>query len=169
MIVLRLTPDGLGLRLDAALRAEDRHGAVQHAQGALHLNGEVDVAGGVDDVQAIVLPVAGGGSRGDGDAALLLLSHPVHGRGAFVRLADLAVLTGVVKNTLGRSRLAGINMRHDTDVANHFKFMVSGHVQSPFFSGCAGHRPAQYAKEITSGSGRTPCWPRPYGAFLPCA
>src|SRR5256885_7355777 len=32
------------------------------------------------------LPEAGGGSRGDGDAALLLLLHPVHRRGAVVHL-----------------------------------------------------------------------------------
>ena len=34
--------------------AEDRDGAVEHAQRALHLDGEVDVAGRVDDVDAVV-------------------------------------------------------------------------------------------------------------------
>ena len=33
--------------------------------------------------------------------------------------ADLAVLARIEQNTLGRRRLAGIDMRHDTDVANH--------------------------------------------------
>ena len=41
---------GLGLGLHAALGAHDGHRAVQHAQGALHLHGEVHVARGVDDV-----------------------------------------------------------------------------------------------------------------------
>ena len=35
------------------------------------------------------------------------------------RLADLAVLARIEQNALGRRRLAGIDMRHDTDVANH--------------------------------------------------
>ena len=119
MIVLGLTPDRLGLRLNAALRAEHGDRAVQHAEGTLDLDGKIDVAGSVDDVETIVLPVAGRRGRGDGDAALLLLSHPVHGGGAFMRLADLAVLARIEQNTLGRRRLAGIDMRHDTDVANH--------------------------------------------------
>ena len=38
-----------------------------------HLEGEVHVTGGVNDVDAVVLPCAGGGSRGDGDPALTLL------------------------------------------------------------------------------------------------
>ena len=36
-----------------------------------------------------------------------------------MRLADFAVLARIEQNTLGRRRLAGIDMRHDTDVANH--------------------------------------------------
>ena len=45
----------LGLRLDA-LPCRRRHGdgAVEHAQVALHLDGEVDVPGGVDDVDLVV-------------------------------------------------------------------------------------------------------------------
>ena len=45
-----------------------------------------------------------------------------------MRFADLAVLARIEQNALGRRRLAGIDMRHDTDVANHLQFMVSGHV-----------------------------------------
>jgi hypothetical protein len=43
------------------------------AGGRAHLQGEVHVAGGVNDVDAVVLPLAGGGGGCDGDAALLLL------------------------------------------------------------------------------------------------
>ena len=52
LIVVSLTPNGLRLGLNAALCAEDGHRAVQHAQGALHLDGEVNVARGVDDVDS---------------------------------------------------------------------------------------------------------------------
>src|SRR3546814_15398523 len=58
-------------------------------------NREVDVAGGVDDVQAMLgtialfgLPETGRRSRRDRDAALLLLLHPVHRRGAVMDFAE---------------------------------------------------------------------------------
>ena len=52
LVVIGLAPHRLRLGLNAALGAENGHRAVQNAQGALDLNGEVDVARGVDDVQA---------------------------------------------------------------------------------------------------------------------
>ena len=116
-VVVGLAPHRLGLRLDAGDRVEHRDGAVEHAQRPLDLDGEVDVAGRVDDVDAVVVPLAGGGRRGDRDAALLLLDHVVHHGGAFVDLADLVGLAGVVEDALGRRGLARVDVRHDPDVA----------------------------------------------------
>ena len=115
-VAVGLAPHGLGLRLHAGHRVEHGHGAVEHAQRALHLDREVHVAGGVDDVDAVVAPEAGGGGGGDGDAALLLLLHPVHGGGALVHLADAVGATGVVEDALGRGGLARIDVGHDPDV-----------------------------------------------------
>ena len=50
VVLVGLAPDGLGLGLDAFLAVEDGDGAVEHAQGAFDLDGEVDVAGRVDQV-----------------------------------------------------------------------------------------------------------------------
>ena len=55
-VLVGLTPDGLGLGLDAGDGVEHGDRAVEHAQRALHLDGEVDVAGGVDDVDACGRP-----------------------------------------------------------------------------------------------------------------
>ena len=88
---------------------------------ALDLGREVHVAGGVDDVDAVFLPEAGRGRGGDGDPALLLLLHPVHGGGAFVHLADLVVDAGVEKDALGSRRLTGVDVRRDADVAGSFE------------------------------------------------
>ena len=95
LVLVGLAPDRLGLRLDAGDRVEDRDRAVEHAQRALDLDGEVDVARRVDDVDPVVVPETGRRGRGDGDAALLLLLHPVHGGGAVVDLADLVGLRPV--------------------------------------------------------------------------
>ena len=85
----------------------------------------------VDDVDPVLdagpLPEAGGGGGGDGDAPLLLLLHPVHGGRALMDLADLVVLPRVIEDALGRSRLPGIDVRHDADVAITIERGVAGH------------------------------------------
>ena len=64
-----------------------------------------------------VAPLAGGGGAGDGDAALLLLDHPVHDRRALVDLTDLVRAARVVEDALGRGGLARVDVGHDPDVA----------------------------------------------------
>src|SRR5207344_1340833 len=119
--------DGFGLRFDALVGIEHAYRAVEHAQRTLDFNGEIDVAGGVDNVEALAFPERGGRGGGDGDATLLLLLHPVHRRGTFVHFADLVALAGVIKDALGGGGLAGINMRHDTEVAVVLYGMNAGH------------------------------------------
>ena len=127
VVLVGLTPHRLRLRLDAGDRVEQRDRAVEHAQRALDLDGEVDVPGRVDDVDPVAVPLAGGRRRGDRDAALLLLLHPVHRGRALVHLADLVGAAGVVEDALGRRRLAGVDVRHDPDVAGLFEGECSGH------------------------------------------
>src|SRR5207247_11311103 len=126
-VAVGLPPDRLGLRLDAAHAAEDGDRAVEHAEAPLDLDGEVDVPGRVDDVHAVLAPEAGGRGRGDGDPAFLLLHHPVHHRGALVHLADLVADARVVEDALGRGGLAGIDVRHDADVARLLESNRAGH------------------------------------------
>ena len=62
-------------------------------------------------------PITGGGRRGNRDAALLLLLHPVHGRAALVDLANFIRLARVVEDAFRGGRLARVDVRHDADVA----------------------------------------------------
>ncbi len=132
LVLVGLTPDGLGLRLDAGVAVQHRHGAVEHAQRTLDFNGEVHVAGGVDDVEALLFPEGGRRGGRDGDAAFLLLVHPVHGGGAVVDFADLVGLAGVIQDPLGRRRLARVDVGHDAEVAVVFDFMRAGHESVPW-------------------------------------
>ena len=117
VVAVGQAPVGLALRLHARHALDDEHRAVEHAQAAVHLDVEVDVAGRVDDVDAVVLPLARHRGGGDGDAALALLLHVV-GRGvAVMHLADAVRNARVVQDALGRRRLAGIDMRGDPDIA----------------------------------------------------
>ena len=58
VILVALAPDRLGLRLHALVGIEHADRAVEHAQRALDLDGEIDVAGRVDDVEALAVPEA---------------------------------------------------------------------------------------------------------------
>ena len=142
VVVAGLAPHGLGLGLHAGNGVEHGNSTVENAQRTLDLGREVHVAGGVDDLEAVllaigltagVLPKAGGGCSGDGHAALLLLDHPVHGGSALVNLADLVRLARVVQDALGRGGLAGIDVGHDADVAGFGKLVLSlSHEYLPF-------------------------------------
>jgi hypothetical protein len=152
LVLVRLAPDGLGLRLDAGHGVEDGDRAVEHAQAPLHLDRKVHVPGRIDNVDPMVAPLRGRRRRRDRDPALLLLRHPVHRRGALVDLAHLVGAAGVVEDPLGRRGLAGVDVRHDPDIADA--------VQR---DACCGRAHSS----LTSGSARRPCWPAPSGRCRP--
>ncbi|MCY1464721.1 hypothetical protein D9M71_827830 [compost metagenome] len=92
------------------------------------------MSGRIDDVDTVfgviachAFPEGGGGSRRDGDAALLLLLHPVHGGSAIVHLAQLVVDPRVEQDAFGRRGLAGVDMRADADVAVALDGGLAGH------------------------------------------
>jgi hypothetical protein len=85
------------------------------------------VARRVDDVDSNVIPEARRGRRGDGNAALLLLLHPVHDGGAIMHLSHLVRSPCVVENALRRGRFTGIDMRHDADIAIFLELYCSRH------------------------------------------
>src|SRR5262249_9097546 len=194
IVFVGLPPDGLRLRLNAGDRVEYGDRAVEHTQTALDLDGEIHVSGRVDDVDSVLfavpLPETGRRGRSDGDAALLFLRHPVHGRGPFVHLADFVRDARVVKDAFGSRRLTGVNVRHDPDVAEPAEWCLPCHKTSLYLSTPAGiprrqtinpspstiHHPPStihyplYAlyvlviSLVTSDSARKPCWPRPCDA-----
>ena len=131
VIFVRLAPYRFRLRLHAGHGVKNRDRAVQDAQGALDLHGEIHVAGRVNNVDqeilAVALPGSGGRGGGDGDAALALLLHPVHRGGAFVDGADLVRHARIKQDALGRSGLAGVDMRHDADVARVCELCLAWH------------------------------------------
>ncbi len=127
-----LAVDGDALGLHPAHRTEDQDRSVQHPQGAFDFDGEINVAGGVDDVDRMALPVAVGGGRGDGDAALPLQLHGVH-LGPDPVLAPHLVngvnALGVVQDALGQGGFARIDVGADPDVPDfiqisHALFLV---------------------------------------------
>ena len=89
---------------------------------------------GVNDVDAMFVelvvhttPEAGSGRRGDGDSTFLFLFHPVHGGRAIMDFPYLVGESGVIQDTLGRRRLTGIDVRHDTDITVTLNWGFTGH------------------------------------------
>src|SRR5690606_2106492 len=124
-VTVGLTPDGLGLRLDAGDRIEDDYAAVQHAQATLNFGREIDVAGRIDNADLVIEPVCRGGGRRNGDSALALLIHGVHRGGALVDLAHAMDHSSIVEDALGRRRLAGINMGNNANIPDSFQRIIS--------------------------------------------
>ncbi len=116
-VLVGLTPDFFRLRLNAVNGVKHSYCAIEHAQGALDLGREIHVAGSIDNVDANVAPGTCGRGGGDGDAALLLLLHPIHRGRAFMDLSDAVRAACIEQDALRRSGLAGIDVGHDADVS----------------------------------------------------
>ena len=133
-VLVGLPPHRFRLGLHPRSGAEHHHRAVKNAQRALHLNGEVHVPGGVDDIDAMFVellihpgPKAGRGRRSNRNTPLLLLLHPVHDRRAFMHLTNLVGDTCVEQYALRGRGFSGIDVRHNTNVAIAFDGCFSRH------------------------------------------
>jgi hypothetical protein len=106
------------LRLDSANRAEEGYGAIQHPQAAFDFDGEVNMAGSVNQRNQMVFPGEAGRGGGYGYAAFAFLRHPVENGRAVVDLADFVGFTSVEKYSFAAGCLTGVNVSHDADVSN---------------------------------------------------
>ena len=119
LVPLHLAVDRHRLALHATHGTEHENRTVEHAQRAFHLNGEIDVARSVDEVDVAVVPLHAGGGAGDRDPALAFQIHIVH-RGAVTTTLDLLDAMDapcVEKNALRKRCFAGVDMGRDAHVA----------------------------------------------------
>ena len=98
IVFVHLPPDRFGLRLNSLYGGKDAYGTIQHTKGPLHFCGEVDVAGRIDDIYAVVdacswailgCPFARNCGGRNGYSSLTLLFHPVGGSISIVNFTDL--------------------------------------------------------------------------------
>ena len=106
---------GEGLRLDALGGVDDEHDPLARCQRTTHLVTEVDVAGSVDEVERVSLPVDAHVLRLDRDPPLALEVHRVE-----VLLAHVARLDGPgqFEDAVRERRLAVVDVGDDREVAN---------------------------------------------------
>ena len=115
VVLDRLVDVGERLRLDPLGGVDHEQGSLARGQAAADLVGEIDVAGGVDQVEHIVQAVVGAvvqphGLRLDGDAALALDRHAVQHLGGHLARGQPA---GGLDQPVRQRRLAVVNVRHD--------------------------------------------------------
>ena len=118
--VERLVDIGEGLRLDALGGVDDQQRTLAGGERARDFVGEVDMAGGVDEVEDIVLAVLGAvvqadGLRLDGDAALALDIHRIEH--LLLHLARFEPAGGL-DQPVGERRLAMVDMGDDGEIAD---------------------------------------------------
>jgi hypothetical protein len=93
----------------------------------LNLGSEINVPGGINDVDDVITPHRCHGSRNYGDTSLTFLLHPIGDRGAIIYRAKAMCPTCVKQNTLGGCRLTGINMSYDADIPMVFEGILASH------------------------------------------
>ena len=108
-----------GLCLDALGGVHDQQGAFARGYAAAHLVAEVHVAGGVDQVQDVFLPVQGivhlDRLALDGDPPLPLQVHVVQVLGLHVAVGDGA---GHLQQAVGQRALAVVDVGDDAEIAD---------------------------------------------------
>ncbi len=72
---------------------------------------------GVDNVELVALPEAGGGGGLNGDTTLSFLFHEVHGGSAVVYFTDFVDFSGKFEDTFGSGSFAGVHVGENADVA----------------------------------------------------
>ena len=120
IVVDRLIDIGERLRLDALGGVDHQKRALAGGERAVDLVGEVDVAGRVDQIEDVILAVAGAiiqphRLRLDGDAALALDIHGIeHLFDHFARFEP----AGELDQPVGERRFAVVDMGDDREIAD---------------------------------------------------
>ena len=105
-----------GLGLGTVIGVDQEEYAIDHAEGAFDFAAEVSVAGGVDDVDGLILPVNGSVFGLNGDALLFLEVHGVHG--AFFHALIGAVNAAFLEQFVDQRSFAVVNVGDNSDIAD---------------------------------------------------
>jgi hypothetical protein len=117
---VRDVPGQLRPHLHAGDRADHHHGRVGGRGGAIGVTDEVGIAGRVDDVERVPLPLRRQQRGVDADLALRLVRVEVGSSGAFLDFAQAVDRTAYKKGGLGKRRFAGAAMSQEDEITDLF-------------------------------------------------
>ena len=128
------------LRFDAFGSVNDHNGRVRSHEGTVGVLGEVLVAGGVKDIDAVTLILELHDRGGDGDTALLLKLHPVRDsmarRGLALDRACHLYRPAVKQQLLGKRCFTRVRVGYYRErPAAFYLFSVIRHIPHPYIIG----------------------------------
>ncbi len=112
------TPHPLGAHLDAVDGAHHEDGEIDHAERSVDVADEVGVAGGVDEVDLVTLPLERGVGQRQRHAPLRFLGVVVEHGVAVLDSAQAADGSGPVEQRLGQRRLSRPAVADEGDIAD---------------------------------------------------
>ena len=113
---LKRTHEHARLRLYTLDRGDDEHGAVEHAEDALHLGDEVRVTGRFDQIDGDVFDHERNDRGFDGDAAAAFECEGVCLSVAVVDAANMGDDARVEEQALGETGFTGVYMRQNAKI-----------------------------------------------------
>ncbi len=114
-----LPPNRFGLRFNTSDTIEDSDTTIKHAQRTLHFSGKVNVTGCINDIDLMIGPFCGYGSRCNRDAAFTFLIHIISCGCTFMNFAHAMHHTGIIENAFRDGSLSCVNMSNDADITHH--------------------------------------------------
>ena len=118
VVPICLPPNGFRLGLHPAHGAKDGNHAIQHPHRTLNFDGEIDVTGGVNNIDLVISPARGNSGSGNRNASLPLLFHPVGNGGTFVDFTNFMNDPRIIKDSFGGGGFARINVGRNPDISN---------------------------------------------------
>ena len=115
--IVSVAPVGFRLRFNSTRTAEHTDTTIEHLQRTVNLDRKIDVSGGIDDVELMLVPEAGGSSGLNRNPALLLLFHEVSSRRAFVNFTNFVDFTCQFQDSFSCGGLASIYVGEDADIS----------------------------------------------------
>src|SRR5262249_13666989 len=120
LALVHVHPGVLGADLDTGGGVDQQQGGIGGAQTGLLLAPQVNVAGGVEQVDLGALPFHRDDGQGDGGVALDLVGVVVGDGVAVFDAPEAGAGAGVEHHRLHEGGLAGATVGHERDVANVF-------------------------------------------------
>ncbi len=142
LVAVSLTPNGFGLRLNTGVGVQNSNRTVKNRQRTFNFDGEVNVAGGVDDVHAVLAESGVVPSSVRSQNVVVAADVIVMPRSCSCSIQSMVAAPSctspmlwdfacVIQDALGTGGLACIDMRHDAEVTVALEGIFACHWAAP--------------------------------------
>ena len=112
-----ITPVSFGLRFYAARTTKYPDTTIEYFERSINFDGEVNVSRRINNVESVVSPESGCGSRLNGDAPFLLLLHEIRCCRTVVHFTNLVNLACQLQDSFCGCGFTSVNVGKNTDIS----------------------------------------------------